>query len=74
MNTFLIAIHDEYRELTFKINCGGGIEGLLFFIANNTKGYKKEDWFANADFTFKFFNREDFEQVANWARSYGEIT
>ena len=49
------------------------MEGLLFEIANTTKGYKKEEWFDNADFTFKFFNREDFEHIVEWGKHYGEI-
>lgn len=73
MNTFLIAIHDDTRELTFKIECGNYFEGLLFYIANFTQGYKKEDWFTNADYSFKFFNREDFEKICEWAKKYAEI-
>ena len=73
MNTFKIAIHDDNRELIFKVECGNAFEGMLFHIATFTKGYKREEWFSNADYTFKFFNREDFEKICNWAKKYGEI-
>ena len=73
MNTFTVAIHDDNRELSFKVECGNYFEGLLFYIANFTQGYKKEDWFINADFSFKFFNRKDFELVCNWAKQHAEI-
>ena len=60
MNTFKIAIHDDNREFTFKVECGNYFEGLLFYRANFTQGYKKENWFSNADFSlltsfFKLF-------------------
>lgn len=72
-NNFKITIHDDNREFNFKVGVGGEVEGLLFYIANFTKGYKKEEWFNNADFTFKFFNREDFDKIVEWGKEYGEI-
>lgn len=73
MNKFIIVIHDDNRELVFKVGCGNYFEGLLFYIATFTQGYKRENWFSNADYTFKFFNREDFEKICGWAKKYAEI-
>lgn len=70
---FIIEIHDDNREFVFKVKCGNEFEGLLFYIANFTKGYKKEEWFSKADFTFKFFNREDFDKIVEWGKHYGEV-
>lgn len=70
---FKIAIYDDTREFVFKLECEDYFDGLLFYIASFTQGYKKEDWFDNADYSFKFFNREDFEKICDWAKKYAEI-
>lgn len=73
MNTFTVAIHDEFSDFTFKIECGNHFEGLLFYIATFTQGFKKDSWFTNADYSFTFFNKEDFEKICNYAKKYAEI-